>query len=280
MRLAEAASGATLFGQVPYIPESRKVVYTNVVGKALVETGNSTPFSDFALERRLRMPAPMGTWNFFTSGAATPGTLILSASTTSTITGTLQTGSSAVLPITAVWDETSQILSISRATAAGSGANDTGFTVEVYVGTLFQGYATPNGSPSPDGVPLMLAGNFGTATAGGSVGPFNQSGWFAKNTIKFKEKEGKESKDSKDVSKDGKEHKDTSKEHKDGKERAKEAIKEDLLEKLPEVAFSPVDAASAMAADGGAGAEVRIATGKSFISSEERPQLGGTALQS
>jgi hypothetical protein len=219
------------------------------------------------------MPAPMGTWNFFTSGVATPGTLILSASATSTMTGTLQTGGGAALPITAVWDETSQVLSISRATAAGTGTGDVGFSIEVYTGTLFQGYKTPNGSPSPDGVPLLLAGNFGTAKVGGPVGPFVQSGWFATNTIKFKEKEGKESKDSKDVLKDGKEHKDVLK---DGKEHID---KVGQLEKLPDVQSPQGHQASAMQADGSNGAEVRVATGKSFIPSEERPPVGGSALQ-
>jgi len=83
------------------------------------------------LNGRLLMAAPMGTWRFFTSGAAQPGALVLSASTTGGITGTLNG-----TPITAVWDETSQILSFSEATVAGAGANDAGFTIQVYFGTL------------------------------------------------------------------------------------------------------------------------------------------------
>lgn len=224
------------------------------------------------------MAAPMGTWNVFISGAATPGALILSASTISTITGTLQTGASPVLPITAVWDETSQILSFSRAIAGGTGSNDAGFTIEVYTGTLFQAYATPNGTVSGEGVPLLLAGNFGTGQAGATVGPFNQAGWFATNTIKFKEKEGKESKDAKD-------HKD--KDHKDGKEGKDGKEKEGHPDKLPELKTmepsSQTDLASAMQSaiqtEVGATPEVRIAVGKSFIPSEERPVVGGTALQ-
>jgi hypothetical protein len=133
------------------------------------------------------MAAPMGTWNFFTSGAAPPGALVLSLSSTGGITGTLNG-----TPLTAVWDEASQILSMAVATAGGTGANDVGFTIQVYTGTLFQPFATPNGLVAGEGVPLMLAGNFGTGKAGATVGPFNQSGWFATNTTKFKEKEGKE----------------------------------------------------------------------------------------
>lgn len=214
------------------------------------------------------MAAPMGTWNFFISGAATPGTLILSASATGGITGTLDG-----VPVTAVWDETSQILSFSRATAGGTGKTDAGFTIEVYTGTLFQAYRTPNGLVSGEGVPLLLAGNFGTGKAGAVVGPFDHSGWFATNTIKFKEKEGKEGKDSKD-------HKD--KEHKDGKELPKE--KEGHPDKLPEVSQAKGPSTQELMADeahanGSSGPEVRVATGKAFIPEEERPQVGGTALQ-
>jgi hypothetical protein len=221
------------------------------------------------------MAAPTGTWNFFTSGATSPsGTLTLSASNP-----TLKTGASSPEPITVVWDETSQILSFSRATAPG-GIDDTGFTIEVYTGTLFQAYATANGLVSGEGVPLLLAGNFGKGTAGGAVGPFNQSGWFATSTTKLKEKEGKESKDSKDSkdkdAKDGKEHKDVAKE-----KEAKEIEKGGHVEKahIESSPFVLADATSAMQLDGGTLPEVPIATGKSFIPSEERPPVGGSALQ-
>jgi len=158
------------------------------------------------------------------------------------------------------------------ATAGGSGPNDAGFTLQVYTGTLFQAFATPNGLVSGEGVPLMLAGNFGTGKAGATVGPFNQSGWFATNTIKFKEKEIKDAKD-------GKEHKDKDKDKdgKDGKE------KEGRPDKLPEVqAMAPVSddvMAAAMQMEGSELPEVRIATGKSFIPEEERPVVGGAALR-
>ena len=214
------------------------------------------------------MAAPMGTWNFFTSGAAQPGSLVLSVSSSGGITGTLNG-----TPITAIWDETAQVLSFSEATAGG-GANDVGFTIQVYTGTLFQPYATPNGLVTGEGVPLLLAGNFGTATVGGAIGPFNQSGWIATNTTKFKEKEGKESKDVKDA-KDGKEHKD--KEQKDGKE------KEGHLETLPQFqALAPVSdevMGGAAQMDGGAPSEVPIATGRSFIPEDERPAVGSAVLQ-
>jgi len=141
------------------------------------------------------MAPPMGSWNI---NNGKQGTLILSASPTGGITG-----SAFGDPITAVWDETSQILSFSRATKGAPAA----FAFEAYSGTLFQAYDTPNGLLAGEGVPMMLAGNFGVATVGAAIGPFVQLGWFATSQTKFKEKEGKEGKDTKDV-KDGKEHKD------------------------------------------------------------------------
>jgi hypothetical protein len=212
------------------------------------------------------MAAPMGTWRFFTSGAGSPGSLVLSTSNTGGITGTLNG-----TPLTAVWDETSQILSFSEAIAGGTDANDTGFTIQVYTGTLFQPYATPNGLVSGQGVPLMLAGNFGTAKVGATVGPFNQSGWFATNTTKFKEKEGKETKDSKDQK---------DKDHKDGKEQKDGKEKEGHPDKLPEILAAPpsFETKAMDATDRAGGAPVHIATGRSFIPEEERPIVGSAAL--
>jgi hypothetical protein len=219
-------------------------------------------------ERRNGMPAPMGTWNFFSSGVATPGTLTLSTSPTGTVTGTLQTSGPA-LPISAVWDETAQILSFTRATAAGTGANDAGFTIEVYTGTLFQPYATPNGLVSGEGVPLLLAGNFGVGKAGGGIGPFNQLGWFATNTVKFKEKEGKEHKDTKDIK---------DKDHKDVKEK-EHVIDKVPADKLPELQAHPnIAHEAASAVDDVASSDVRISAGRSFISEEERPAVGSSII--
>lgn len=203
------------------------------------------------------MAPPMGTWNINANG--TQGILILSTSPTGGITG-----SAFGDPITAVWDETSQILSFSRATQGAPAS----FVFDVYIGTLFQPYDTPNGLVSGEGVPLMLAGNFGTATVGGSVGPFDKLGWFATSQTKFKEKEGKEGKDLKDH-KDGKEHKD-----KEGKEK-------ELHEKPPHgQELSPrTDLVSPMLMDSGLAPDVRFATGKSFVSAEERPPVGAAALQ-
>lgn len=203
------------------------------------------------------MSAPMGTWNINANG--TTGTLILSASATGGITGTVFGN-----PLTAVWDETSQILSFSRATEGAPKS----FAFEVYIGTLFQPYDTPNGLVKGEGVPLMLAGNFGKATVGGSIGPFAQFGWFATSDIKFKEKEGKESKEHKDF-KDGKE----------GKE--KEHLDKIPHEKTPpeiQQSFGPSDLVPAQM-EGATASEVRIATGMSFVPVEERPQVGGSALQ-
>jgi len=219
------------------------------------------------------MAAPTGTWNFFTSGVAQPGSLVLATGSAGAITGTLNGN-----PITAVWDEASQVMSFSETTAPGSGPNDAGFTIQVYIGTLFPPYRTPNGLVSGEGVPLLLAGNFGKATAGGTVGPFDQSGWFATNTIKFKEKEGKEGKEGKD-GKDGKDHKD--KDGKDGKD--KEAHPGEKLPELQAQALasaSPAMMAFANGSDPSAPAEMRIATGRSFISEDERPAVGTSALQS
>jgi len=207
------------------------------------------------------MAAPMGTWNFFVSGAAHPGALVLSISSGGGITGTLNG-----TPLTAVWDEASQILTIAVATAGGTGPDDTGFTIQVYTGTLFQPFATSNGLVAGEGVPLMLAGNFGTGKAGAVVGPFNQAGWFATNTTKFKEKEGKEHKD-------GKDHKDKD------KDKEKEGHPDKLLPEFVSTAPLPGDVtAMAMQKEGSTLPEVRIATGKSFIPEAERPVVGSAAV--
>jgi hypothetical protein len=210
------------------------------------------------------MPAPLGTWNINANGNT--GQLILSAGTGGGVTGTAFTD-----PITAVWDETSQILSFSRATKDGGATGNT-FAFEVYTGTLFQPYRTSHGAITGEGVPFMLAGNFGTfALPAGPFGPTDQSGWFALNTVKFKEKEGKEgTKDVKD-GKDGKDHKD--KEQKDHKEKEPADLQQFSQQSLPQA-----DMAAAMT-EAGTAREVRIATGKSFIPAEERPLVGQAALQ-
>jgi hypothetical protein len=202
----------------------------------------------------------MGTWNMNANG--TTGTLILSASTGGGITGTLSLGGGSADPITAVWDETSQTLSFSRGTQGAPAP----FAFEVYTGTLFQPYDTPNGPIAGEGVPLMLAGNFGQAIVGGAIGPFQGLGWFATSQMKFKEKEGKEGKEGKDF-----------KDHKDGKDKEQKDHKEKEPADLPRFQTLP-DIASAEQA-GDAAHEVRFATGRSFVPSEERPQVGASALQ-
>ncbi len=208
------------------------------------------------------MAPPLGTWNITATGKP-PGTLILSTSASGELTGT-----AFGFPLTAVFDETSQILSFSFATAGAPAP----FAFEVYTGTLFQAYDTNNGLVAGEGVPMMLAGNFGAATVGGAIGPFYQLGWFATNQQKFKEKEGKEHKDVKDF-KDGKEHKDA----------LPDKVHPDKVpgDKLPEFhqRESGTDAASATAMAGDASSEMRAATGKSFVSVEERPSVGSAALK-
>jgi len=205
------------------------------------------------------MPAPFGTWNINANGNA--GTLQLSANNTGGITGTVFGDQ-----ITVVWDETSQILSFSRATDP---APD--FAFEVYTGTLFQAYTTPNSLIPGEGLPLMLAGTFEQFSTQPfklvSVGPLP---WFAMNQSKLKEKEGKETKESKDKEKDIKDK------EKDIKE------KEGLIEKVSEVPQglqSLPQTDMALSAQGGAAPDVRSATGKSFIPPEERPQVGAAALR-
>lgn len=209
------------------------------------------------------MSAPMGTWNMNANG--TTGTLVLSAASGGGIAGTLSLAGGPADPVTAVWDETSQILSLSRATQGDPAP----FAFEVYIGTLFQPYDTSNGLVSGEGVPLMLAGNFGQAIVGGAIGPFQALGWFATNAVKFKEKEGKEGKEGKD-GKDFKDHKDHSKEQKDHKEKEPADF--------PPLA-APPDMNSAAQAGGAARSEIKLATGRSFVPSEERPQVGASALQ-
>jgi hypothetical protein len=205
------------------------------------------------------MAAPLGTWNMNANGTA--GSLILSMGISGSLTGTLSLGGGPADPITAVWDETSQILSFSRATQGAPAP----FAFEVYIGTLFQAYKTPNGLVAGEGAPLMLAGNFGTATAGGPVGPFAQFGWFATSSVKFKEKEGKEGKDVKD--------------HKDGKEvKDKEGI-EKIPRDLPQLPQFQGLSAVGMQAQADPASEVQFATGESFVSADERPEVGAAALQ-
>jgi hypothetical protein len=224
------------------------------------------------------MAAPMGTWNFFTSNAS-PVQLVLATGSGGGITGSLNG-----VPLTAVWDDDSQILSMAVATAGGAGADYAGFSINVYTGTLFQPFATPNGLVAGDGVPLMLAGNWGTGTAGKAVGPFNQSGWFATNTTKFKEKEGKDGKDTKEKDKDTKE-KDTQ-EGKHGVKDPKDLKDKDQIKEKdgePEIkrrGAAPDDVmAAAIQAEESGLSEVRIATGRSFIPEEERPPVGSAALR-
>jgi hypothetical protein len=196
------------------------------------------------------MATPMGTWNINANG--TTGTLILSASTTGAITGTVFGE-----PLSAVWDETSQVLHFSRATRAGPD-----FAFELYTGTLFPAYATPNGLITGEGVPLMLAGNFGQfAVPTGPFGPSNHLGWFATSQVKFKEKEGKEKE----------------------KEKEKETLKEkeNIHEKVHPDKPSEVPGGQSLASRNGgvdaAGNPGRIshaAVGQSFVGAEERPAVG------
>ena len=119
------------------------------------------------------MSAPIRTWNINANGV----TGILNLSGSFEIPGTTAVGVTGTVfgdPLTGVWYDESQLLSFSRATHVGPD-----FSLEVYTGTLFQPYATPNGPVPGQGVPLMIAGNFGTARAVAEFGPFDQYGWFA-----------------------------------------------------------------------------------------------------
>jgi hypothetical protein len=196
------------------------------------------------------MATPMGTWNINANG--TTGTLILSASTTGAITGTVFGE-----PLSAVWDETSQVLHFSRATKSGPD-----FAFEVYTGTLFPAYATPNGLVASEGVPLMLAGNFGQfSVPGGPFGPSNHLGWFATNQVKFKEKEAKE--------KEKEKEKETLKE----KESIHEKVHPDKPTEVPSgQSLASRDTAASAASD--SGRTSFVAVGRSFVGAEERPAVG------
>jgi hypothetical protein len=120
------------------------------------------------------MSAPIGTWNINANGV----TGILTLSGPVNITGTQAytlTGTVFGDPLTGVWDDDSQVLSFSRATHNGPD-----FQFEVYSGTLLPSYSTPNELvPGTGQVPRMITGNFGTARASASFGPFDRYGWFA-----------------------------------------------------------------------------------------------------
>jgi hypothetical protein len=219
------------------------------------------------------MAPPTGTWNINADG--TVGTLTLSASSTGAITGTVFGD-----PLTAVWDETSQILSFSRATQGAPAA----FAFEVYTGTLFPAYASNNGLVSGQGVPQMLAGNFGQATVGGSIGPFDELGWFATSETKLKEKEQKEKEKEKEKEKD--KDKDLKEEVKDVKEKeiekpADKPVLETQPQKVSQEFIGQSFAQTAVTPQimGNVASEEHFAAGKSFVPAEERPRVGAAALR-
>lgn len=200
------------------------------------------------------MATPMGTWSINANG--TTGMLILSASTTGAVTGTVFGE-----PLSAVWDETSQVLHFSRATKAGPD-----FAFEVYTGTLFPAYATPNGLITGEGVPLMLAGNFGLfSVPAGPFGPSNHLGWFATNQVKFKEKEGKE----KEKDKEKEKEKETLKE----KENIHEKVHPDKPVEIPS-GQSLASRDGAVDSASNPGRMAHVAVGQSFVGAEERPAVG------
>jgi hypothetical protein len=112
------------------------------------------------------MSAPNGTWNINANGVTGILTLTGSGPITGTVFGD---------PLTGVWDDESQVLSFSRATHNGPD-----FQFEVYSGTLLPSYNTSNELvPGTGRVPAMITGDFGTARAAATFGPFDRFGWFA-----------------------------------------------------------------------------------------------------
>lgn len=122
-----------------------------------------------------------------------------------------------------------------------------------------------------------LAGSFEAFAGTGAVAQRTLYGWLAQITVKAKEKEKEQGKDTKDT-KDRKDHKDN-KEIAKEKEHPKEAVKEKEIAKEIEAPLSAQGEQGGPAQSAGEGDEQPSAIGQSFIRAEERPPVGKQLLQ-
>ena len=205
------------------------------------------------------MSLPVGTWNITTDTLGAGALTISSVDASGNVAGSTTIPSSGA--VTGFFDATAQTVALSNVT-------DPTKEFIVFSADLFQ--ATSGSPKTTTHTESVLAGTYQsyppgtTATTGRWVASLNQK-------VKEKDKEEKE----KEVAK---EHKDA-KDLKDRKEGVKEtAIKERLPETLPPAA--PGDPASLQQLDLRVAAlEQRLATGQPFIGTDERPDVGGQAVQ-
>jgi hypothetical protein len=227
------------------------------------------------------MPLPVGTWNINSNGFT--GTLVIGTlgapdgsgnaffqgTTTFTVSG------GATDQITGFWDEAGQAISFLRLPST-----HTDYSVfQVYTGTLYS--FGPQVVGSNDVTTYTLAGgvnefsiNADTATWDGLFNTGSPaisipSLWCAQQIITTP----KTTKDAKDKDKDVKD-KDVKDKDKDRKDKEPPDYKAPTLELSPLNPMSPISAADQLAVRVSA-LEQQIAIGRSFITPEERPAIGG-----
>lgn len=209
------------------------------------------------------MTLPAGSWNIVTDTLGT-GTLTITVDASGGIAGTTTIPSSGA--VTGFFDADSQTVNLSNVT-------DPALKFFVFSAALFQ--VQSGSSETQITVDSILAGTyeeFPPGTAAASTGR-----WTASLSQKVKEKDKEQTKDTKDAT--DKPHKDaTDKPHKDAKDSVDHG--KSALPEKPEfsVAGDPSALLQQLTLRMDA-IEQRLATGQPFISAEERPEVGGQALQ-
>jgi hypothetical protein len=207
------------------------------------------------------MAIPVGTWTITKFGPTSVGHGTLTIMTSgSAASGNLTIGG-ATQPLSILWDDTSQRITFTTATAPVAAS------FEVYEGWAFQ--------PFPAAVPpVLLAGTFRSYSPTAPASAVGEFEWYASPAPKTKEKEKEKEKE-----------KDKEKEHKDHKDKEKD---KEIHDKLPEVktqgegkapefqmGTSVTDQETIRMLEQRLTAlEQKFATGTSFIKPEERPAVG------
>jgi hypothetical protein len=138
----------------------------------------------------------------------------------------------------------------------------------VYQGWAFQPFITTL-------PPVVFAGTFQQYSATAPATPLGQFGWYAIAAPKPKEKEKEKEK----------EHKDKEKDIKDKDIKDQKDVEKHPIDKLPEFQFGGGPGTGGgntlqMLEQRVAALEHHLASGKSFITSEERPAVGESATKS
>jgi hypothetical protein len=207
------------------------------------------------------MSLPVGAWRITTDTLGAGTLTISSVDASGNVAGSTTIPSSGA--VVGFFDAGAQTVSLSNVT-------DPAKAFIVFSAALFQ--VTSGSSKTSTTTDSVLAGTYesyppGTATSTGR--------WVASLSQKVKEKD-KEEKE-KEQSKDTKDHKDL-KDRKEGKE-GKEAVKEQLPEASPALASGDPAALLQQLEFRIDAIEQRLATGQAFIGAEERPEVGGQAVQ-